>query len=142
MRIVADTNVVVSAFLWGGVPKQLLAVARTQSVTLYTSAALIAELEEILAREKFAERLVRVGSAVEEILGDYRALAKLVRVTETPAVITAARRGDERQREHPRDDVPEPLPPHVRLPPPEARCPVDHPLARGCAIMPHRVRGC
>ena len=89
MRIVVDTNVVVSAFLWGGVPKQLLAAARTQSVTLYTSAALIAELEEILAREKFAERLVRVGSAVEEILGDYRALAKLVRVTETPAVITA-----------------------------------------------------
>lgn len=89
MRIVADTNVVVSAFLWGGVPKQLLAAARTQSVTLYTSAALIAELEEILAREKFAERLVRVGSAVEEILGDYRALATLVRVTETPAVITA-----------------------------------------------------
>ena len=70
VRIVADTNVVVSAFLWGGVPKQLLAVARTQSVTLYTSAALIAELEEILAREKFAERLVRVGSAVEEVLGD------------------------------------------------------------------------
>ena len=89
MRIVADTNVVVSAFLWGGVPKQLLAAARAQSVTLYTSAALIAELEEILAREKFAERLVRVGSAVEEILGDYRALARLVRVTETPAVITA-----------------------------------------------------
>ena len=89
MRIVADTNVVVSAFLWGGVPKQLLAAARTQSVTFYTSAALIAELEEILAREKFAERLMRVGSSVEEILGDYRALAKLVRVTETPAVITA-----------------------------------------------------
>lgn len=89
MRLVVDTNVVVSAFLWGGVPKQFLAAARTQSVTLYTSAALIAELEEILAREKFAERLVRVGSSVEEILGDYRALAKLVRVTETPAVITA-----------------------------------------------------
>jgi putative PIN family toxin of toxin-antitoxin system len=89
MRIVADTNVVVSAFLWGGVPKQFLAAARVQSVTLYTSATLIAELEEILAREKFAERLVRVGSSVEEILGDYRALAKLVRVTETLAVIAA-----------------------------------------------------
>jgi len=89
MRAVADTNVVVSAFLWGGVPKQLLSAARSQRVDLYTSAALIAELEEILARAKFEQRLGRAGSSVKQILSDYLILAKLVRVGEAPAVVHA-----------------------------------------------------
>lgn len=68
MRAVADTNVVVSAFLWGGVPKQLLSAARSQRLDLNTSAALIAELEEILARAKFEQRLGRAGSSVKQVL--------------------------------------------------------------------------
>lgn len=89
MRAVADTNVVVSAFLWGGVPKQLLGAARSQRLDLYTSAALVAELEEILARAKFEQRLDRAGSSVKQILSDYLILARLVRVGEAPAIVHA-----------------------------------------------------
>ena len=52
MRIVADTNVIVSAFLWGGVPRQLLNAVEEGRRELFTSRALIAELEEVLSREK------------------------------------------------------------------------------------------
>jgi len=43
VRAVADTNTVVSAFLWGGVPADILTAAREQRRSLFTSAALIAE---------------------------------------------------------------------------------------------------
>jgi uncharacterized protein len=81
VRVVADTNTVVSAFLWGGAPADLLTAAREQRLTLFTSAALIAELEDVLAREKFAARIAQVGSNVADLLAGYRALAQLVRTT-------------------------------------------------------------
>lgn len=81
MRAVADTNTVVSAFLWGGAPADILTAAREQRLTLFTSAALIAELEDVLARVKFAARIAQVGSAVTEMITGYRALAQLVRTT-------------------------------------------------------------
>ena len=67
MRVVADTNTVLSAFLWGGLPAEILTAARTQRITLYTSAALVAELEDVLSRDKFAVRLTHVGSTVSRI---------------------------------------------------------------------------
>lgn len=87
MRIVADTNIVVSAFLWGGTPEDILIAARAARVTLYTSAALAAELEGILARPKFARQLARVNSSATRIVGDYLALARLVRPSAVPRVI-------------------------------------------------------
>lgn len=86
-RAVVDTNLVVSAFLWGGNPRAILDVARQHTITLFTSAALIAELEDVLSRAKFASRIAAVGSSVDEMLGDYLALAQLVRPTEHPAVV-------------------------------------------------------
>jgi putative PIN family toxin of toxin-antitoxin system len=79
IRAVADTNIVVSAFLWGGPPRECLDAARGGSIALFTSAVLIAELEDVLARAKFARRIASVGSSVAEMLGDYLALAHLVR---------------------------------------------------------------
>ena len=86
MRVVADTNTVVSAFLWGGAPADILTAAREQRLTLFTSAALIAELEDVLAREKFAARIAQVGSTVADLLAGYRALAQLVRTAEITPV--------------------------------------------------------
>ena len=61
MRAVADTNTVVSALLWGGAPAEILIAARQRRLALFTSAVLIAELEEVLVRDKFAERISRIG---------------------------------------------------------------------------------
>lgn len=87
IRAVADTNIVVSAFLWGGTPRRILDAARRGTLMLFTSAALIAELEDVLSREKFAKRITDVGSSVTEMLGDYLALAQLVRPAAHSAVV-------------------------------------------------------
>jgi putative PIN family toxin of toxin-antitoxin system len=87
MRVVVDTNIVVSAFLWGGNPRAILDAARRQDITLFTSAALIAELEDVLAREKFAQRVAQVGSSVAQLVGDYLALAHLVLPTSHPSIV-------------------------------------------------------
>ena len=86
MRAVADSNTVVSAFLWGGAPAEVLAAAREQRLSLFTSAALIAELEDVLSREKFSARIARVGSTAAELIAGYRALAQLVRTAEITPV--------------------------------------------------------
>jgi putative PIN family toxin of toxin-antitoxin system len=86
-RAVVDTNIVVSAFVWGGNPRAILDAARRGTLTLFTSAALIAELEDVLARAKFAKRIADAGSSVDELLGDYLALAQLIRPTADPPAV-------------------------------------------------------
>ncbi|MBV6417340.1 MAG: hypothetical protein CMLOHMNK_02001 [Steroidobacteraceae bacterium] len=46
MRIVADTNTVVSGLLWQGPPRQIINAAREQRITLHTSLFLLAELAD------------------------------------------------------------------------------------------------
>jgi len=52
VRAVADTNTVVSALLWTGAPRALLIAARAGKLSLYTSAALLDELSEVLTRAR------------------------------------------------------------------------------------------
>lgn len=81
MRVVADTNTVVSALLWGGLPAGILAAARERRIILHTSPALLAELEDVLTRAKFATRITQVGSSPGQMIAGYRALATPVRTT-------------------------------------------------------------
>lgn len=63
MRVILDTNILVSGFIWGGVPRQLLECARSipksrkKPIELYTSTPLLDELYDVLSRQKFAELL-------------------------------------------------------------------------------------
>ncbi|MGZ8844502.1 MAG: putative toxin-antitoxin system toxin component, PIN family [Pyrinomonadaceae bacterium] len=57
MRVVADTNIIVSGLLWRGNPRLVLEAARDGLIDLYASAVLLDELEEVLSREKNRERL-------------------------------------------------------------------------------------
>lgn len=78
MRVVLDTNVIVSGLLWGGPPRRWLDLARKNTIALYTSAVLLAELAEVLAREKFTGPLVAHGLTPNGILRGYAALAQTV----------------------------------------------------------------
>jgi len=78
MRIVADTNTVLSGLLWGGPPRRLIDLARARSLSLYTSLVLLAELAEVIARDKFAHRVHLAGLSAAEHVLDYRRLAYLV----------------------------------------------------------------
>jgi len=61
MRIVADTNTVLSGLLWPGPPRRLLDLARQRAFTLCTSPILLAELAEVIARDKFVQRVLAAG---------------------------------------------------------------------------------
>jgi putative PIN family toxin of toxin-antitoxin system len=54
MRIVADTNTLVSGLGWGGPPGQVVDAVLSGQVTLVTSAALLDELARVLAYPKLA----------------------------------------------------------------------------------------
>jgi len=78
LRVVADTNVIVSAVLWQGIPGQLIAAALEGEIELYTSQVLLDELADVIARKKLAKAVARTGQTVQQILDDYRRLAQRV----------------------------------------------------------------
>jgi len=78
LRVVADTNVVLSALLWAGTPGEVLVLARDGEIQLYTSKALLDALREVLHRRKFAKQVKRTGRAAADLFRDYRRLARRV----------------------------------------------------------------
>lgn len=86
MRLVLDTNVVASAVLWGGVPRLLLQAGREKRIDLFTSAALLAELTDILGRRKFDKKIAASTLTVDQLVDRYAALAALVRPMPTPRI--------------------------------------------------------
>lgn len=87
MQTVLDTNVVVSALLWGGTPFKLFEMATEGKLSLYTSPALIAELREVLSRDHLARRLANQQTAVEDAIRLYEALFIAVTPLSTPRVV-------------------------------------------------------
>jgi putative PIN family toxin of toxin-antitoxin system len=88
VRIVLDTNVVRSALLWRGTPYQLLQVIRQRAdVQLYSSAALLAELADVLIRPSLSQRLALIGKTAREVLADYVEAIELVEPVEVPRVV-------------------------------------------------------
>lgn len=78
MRLVLDTNIVVSGLIWGGVPRRLLDLARDEQATLFTSSVLLDELADVLSRDKFASLLASQGITPAFLMQRYGMLAKLV----------------------------------------------------------------
>lgn len=83
MRVILDTNVVASGFLWNGVPRQLLKAAREKRLRLFTSTTLLVELADILGRSKFERKLAAAQLSVDQLIERYALLAAVVH----PAVI-------------------------------------------------------
>lgn len=81
MRVVADTNTIVSGFLWKGPPSQLIDAALDERITLLGSNDLIAELEEVLNRPKFEKNFASADLTPALILGRYRLLVETVTPT-------------------------------------------------------------
>jgi uncharacterized protein len=87
VRVVLDTNVVVSALVWGGTPFQLLQAATDGDIDLYTSPPLLAELRTVLAREHLASRLANQRSSIEQALALYSELVISVSPLTTPRAV-------------------------------------------------------
>lgn len=78
MRLILDTNIVVSALLWGGIPRRLLELGRDNTVTLFTSPDLLDELADVLSREKFSKLLAQHQLTPDYLMQRYGMLAQVV----------------------------------------------------------------
>jgi putative PIN family toxin of toxin-antitoxin system len=65
MRIVCDTNVLISGVLFGGNPRRILSLAARGQIVVCISTAILVEAEEVLLRPKFALSPTRVSAILE-----------------------------------------------------------------------------
>jgi len=79
MRIVLDSNVIISAFLFGGTPARLLEHALAGSVQCFTSLPILDEVRDVLQRPKFG-------------LSPHQALALIEEIHDLCSVVTPTRR--------------------------------------------------
>lgn len=78
MRLVLDTNVVVAAVMGDGPPSRLIELAMEGAIELVSSDTLIAELADVLQRDRVARRLARKGRHPAEVLALYEDLVDRV----------------------------------------------------------------
>ena len=76
MRVVADTNILVSALLFGGPPEQVFLAGLRGEIQLLTSLSLLKELEKVL-KEKFKLNI----HIVREIMEEVREASEIVEVS-------------------------------------------------------------
>jgi putative PIN family toxin of toxin-antitoxin system len=89
MRIVLDTNVVMSALLWRSNPHRLLQAIRQHSrMQLYSSPVLLEEFTDVLTRSSATKQLAIIGRLAREVIVDYIEAIELVEPTEMPNVVT------------------------------------------------------
>ena len=65
MRIVCDTNVIVSGMLFGGHSRTILTAVAQGRVVAFTSPALLHELREVLQRRKFRLKPEQIDAVME-----------------------------------------------------------------------------
>jgi uncharacterized protein len=83
VRIVADTNTIVSALLWRGSPHRLIAAIDDYPIACYTSRALLNELADVLPRRKLAKAIRATGKTPAQLIAEYEGFVNVV----TPASI-------------------------------------------------------
>jgi putative PIN family toxin of toxin-antitoxin system len=87
VRLVLDTNVVLSGLLWRSHPRHLLDLAKEGTFSLYTSSALLDELADVLSREKWMAKLATRQTHATFLMQRYGVLAKVVRPNDIGRVV-------------------------------------------------------
>lgn len=87
LRLVLDTNVVVSGLLWGGHSRRLLELALTDAIALYSSPVLVDELSQTLHYAKPAKRITALQTTAQALVAYYSAMVTLVVPQQVPRVI-------------------------------------------------------
>ena len=78
MRVVADTNILISGLLWHGAPRQLVDAAQAGVIQLVTSQVLIDELARVAKRGKFQRRLATLEMTAADLIAAYAEKATCV----------------------------------------------------------------
>jgi putative PIN family toxin of toxin-antitoxin system len=86
MRLLLDTNTIISGLFWNGVPEQVYQAASVEPHILLTSNALLLELEPILRRPKFAPALTASKQTADSILTRHREIVEIASPADVPPV--------------------------------------------------------
>ncbi len=87
LRLVLDTNVVVSGLLWGGHSRRLLELALNDTISLYSSPVLVDELSQTLHYAKLAKRITALQTTTHALVAHYSAMVTLVVPMQVPRVV-------------------------------------------------------
>jgi putative PIN family toxin of toxin-antitoxin system len=87
VKVILDTNVVISAFLWGGKPLQLLRMAADGTFDIFTSRILLEELERTLGYDKFFQHLMLAELNPMKARAKYESLTTIIDSPELPEII-------------------------------------------------------
>ena len=68
MKLVADTNVLISGLLWGGPPNQILKWARNDLVDVLTCEQTLNELKQVIQYPRIAQRITALETTAQEII--------------------------------------------------------------------------
>lgn len=83
MKVVVDTNIVISGYLWSGAPARVLEMHTAGLLDICTCEVQLGELIEVLRRPKFLPRLQAAGISPEDISAHFRQLKRFME----PAVV-------------------------------------------------------
>ena len=71
MKVVLDTNVLISAFLWQGPAKEIFVLAERNHFTICTNKELLDEFERVLGYPKLKRNLARINKTPAEIIAEF-----------------------------------------------------------------------
>src|SRR5437773_11767427 len=84
IRAVLDTNIIISALFWKGLPRAVFNGAIDRLYLALTTEALTSELKRVLAYPKFAQQIADQALHVEQLVADYLAITIPVLPIEVP----------------------------------------------------------
>jgi len=81
LKVVADSNVLISALLWTGTPHEIIKLAESKKIQLFSSLPIIEEISEVLIRPKFIERMGELKTTPEELIESLLSIVEVVHPT-------------------------------------------------------------
>ncbi|KKW46208.1 putative toxin-antitoxin system toxin component, PIN family [Candidatus Kaiserbacteria bacterium RIFCSPHIGHO2_02_FULL_59_21] len=76
MRVILDTNVLISAFLWRGAPAEIFFLAKEGKLAICVNKEILQEFESVLAYSKFASRLQKIRRTPSHIIDEFVEIAE------------------------------------------------------------------
>lgn len=94
MKVVFDTNIIVSSFFWRGAPYDAYQLVRSGQAILLTSEELTAELYKVLSRAKFERIIQAFAPSVDALILNYQAASMRVEAAKIPPTVIADPKDD------------------------------------------------
>ena len=82
MKVVLDTNIFLSGWLWGGTPDLVLKLGEDRLIDICASEVLLNELQATLSRNKFRSKLQILGVTVSDLMAGVRYLVEVYPISE------------------------------------------------------------